>query len=432
MNDLPVLIIFLFLIAFLFQIDFIFYIVYVISGIFLWSRWYVPRSLRHLSIDRDFQNRAFLGEGVNITITVENKSRLLVPWLQLTESIPVELRDGPSLSKAITLGGRKTQIFEYQVRALRRGYYHLGPLQISAGDLFGFVENRAHLAEDYMTVYPRILPMTRLSVPSKLPFGILTSKHRIFEDPARPIGLRQYHSGDSLRHINWKVSAHVDSLLVKTLEPAMSLETYIALNLNSEEYTRQFRYDGPEWGIVVAASIANHLTKKKQAVGLATNGADPLLQENGKSDEVNRLYDEESGRLLLRIPGSDNGSNTVGASVGKDSGLIPKPIQPAPGQLHLMKVLEQLARIEAGNTVAFSSWMPGACLRLNWGVTILAVSPSGNEGICQALHQLVKTGFNPVLLIIEPFANFPEIRERARHFGFPAYHLTGRHKMKDA
>ena len=431
MNDLPVLIIFLFLIAFLFQIDFIFYIGYVISGIFLWSRWYAPRSLRHLSVHRDFQNRAFLGEGVDITITVENKSRLPIPWLQLIESIPVELRDGPSLSKAITLNGRKSKIFKYKVRALRRGYYRLGPLQISAGDLFGFVENRAQLIEDYLTVYPQILPMTHLSVPSKLPFGILTSKHRIFEDPARPIGLRQYHSGDSLRHINWKVSAHVDTLLVKTLEPAISLETYIVLNLNSGEFSRQFRYDGPEWGIVVAASIANHLTKKKQAVGLATNGADPLLQENGNLVEVNKLYDEESGRLLVRNLGPDNGSNAVDAFVGKDSGLIPKPIQPAPGQLHLMKVLEQLARIEAGNSVGFSSWMPGACLGLNWGVTILAISPSGDERICRTLHQLVKTGFNPVLLIIEPYANFLEIKERARYFGFPAYHLTGRHKLKD-
>jgi hypothetical protein len=431
MSDLPILILFLLIIAFLFQVDFIFYIVYVISGIYLWSRWFVPRSLRLLSIQRDFQNHAFLGEGVEITMTIENKSRLPVPWLQLIETIPVELRDGPSLSRAINLSGRKIQIYKYRVRALRRGYYRLGPLQISAGDLFGFVENRAHLVSDYMTVYPRILPMNRLSVPSKLPFGILTSKHRIFEDPARPIGLRQYHSGDSLRHINWKVSAHVDNLLVKTLEPAISLETYIILNLNSEEYSRQFRYDGPEWAIVVAASIANHLTRKKQAVGLATNGADPLMQDNRNMADNDRLYDEESGRLLLMDPGSSNGSNAIIPSVGKESSLIPGPIQPGPGQLHLMKLLEQLARIEAGNTVAFSSWMPGVCLDLNWGVTILAISPSGDEEICRSLHHLIKTGFNPVLLIIEPYVIFPEIKERARHFGFPAYQLTGRYQLKE-
>lgn len=431
MNDLPILIVFLFIVAFLFQIDFIFYIVYVITGIYLWSRWFVPRSLGHLRIQRDFQNHAFLRESVDITISVENKSRLPIPWLQLIETIPVELRDGPALSKAINLGGRKTQIFEYSVRALRRGYYRLGPLQISAGDLFGFVENRAQVVEDYLTVYPRILPINRLSVPAKLPFGILTSKHRIFEDPARPIGLRQYHSGDSLRHINWKVSAHVDNLLVKTLEPAISLETYILLNLNSEEYSRQFRYDGPEWGIVVAASIANHLTRKKQAVGLATNGADPLLQDNQNLAEDGKFYDEESGRLLLRKNGSTDGSDATDTSVGKAGSLIPSPIQPAPGQLHLMKLLEQLARIEAGNTVVFSSWMPRACLSLNWGVTILAISPSGDEEICRSLHHLIKTGFNPVLIIIEPYANFPEIRERARHFGFPAYHLTGRYELKN-
>ena len=117
------------------------------------------------------------------------------------------------------------------------------------------------------------------------------SHQRLFEDPARPMGIRDFRSGDTIRQINWKASAHTRQLMVKTFEPAISLETAVLLNLHAPDYTFGNLQDTTEWAIEVAASLAAHLVNQRQSVGLITNGIDPLASQQ-------RGFDETTGRLL--------------------------------------------------------------------------------------------------------------------------------------
>lgn len=399
-------------VAFLLRVDFIFYILYVIAGVYLWSRWHSARVLENLEASRGYQRRAFLGESVEVTLTLTNKSRLAVPWLQFQESVPPELRLRATTSRAVTLRGRETTRYSYQVKAMQRGYYRLGPLRITSGDLFGLARQRfGILPADHLTVYPRIISLTHLGLPSRLPFGSIASHQRLFEDPARPMGVREFHSGDSLRHMNWKASAHTEKLLVRTFQPAISLETVILLDLHSLAYERRDRYYSTEWAIVVAASLANHLIGQRQGVGLITNGADPL-----RAQAETRRFDDVTGRLLLQ-------SGPVGADPAT---YMPAAIAPRSGRAHLMKILEQLARIESGQTIPFAEWVPAACVRLGWGITVLAVTAQGDAPVSNTLHRLARSGFNPILIAVEPDANFSLVRERARRLGFPAFNISDR------
>jgi hypothetical protein len=52
------------------------------------------------------------------------------------------------------------------------------------------------------------------------------------------------------------------------------------------------------------------------------------------------------------------------------------------------------------------------------------ITPVGDEATCHALHQLVRAGFNPILIITTPTHLFGEIRERARRLGFVAFHIV--------
>lgn len=422
MSDLSLVVLLLLAIAFFLRIDFVYYIIYVTVGVYLWSQWYVPRAMRQLHLRRSFVDHAFLGERIDVTLETTNTSRMPIPWIQIRESVPPALRIGSLPRFALSFRGKQSRRIVYQIRAMRRGYYQLGPLGMTAGDLFGFKESSSILTTDHFTVYPQVIPLSSLGFPSRLPFGTLSSRQRLFEDPARPIGVRDYRSGDSQRHINWKVSAHSDSLLVKTFQPAISLEASILLNLNSVEYSRRFRLDGPEWAITVAASLANHLVNQRQAIGLATNGSDPLLQLQHGEDQ-DRLFDEESGRLSLS---SQNSSDKSIRSDGSVADHIAAPIPPRPGREHLMRVMESLARIEAEHTISFNSWAPTACLHLSWGVTILAITPNVDEQGFQVLHRFAKSGYNPILIVVEPYVDFRGIKERARRLGFSAFHVAQR------
>jgi uncharacterized protein (DUF58 family) len=425
-TELLILILLLIAVALLVRVDFIIYIAYVLAGVYALSRWYVPRSLARLSVVRRYHGRAFLSEPAEIEVCLTNRSRLPIMWLQLVESVPPELRAGPSINHVIHLGPRATRRFKYPVRAMKRGYYRLGPLNMIAGDLFGFQESQASLQPDYLTVYPRIIPLDQLSLPSRLPFGTVPSRQRLFEDPARPHGVRDYRLGDSLRLVNWKVSAHSDELLVRTHQPAISLETAILLNLNTNEYSPRFRQDGPEWAIVVAASLASHLVTQRQAVGLVSNGADPLRRRDAKGDGAAQ-YDESSGRLSL----STSSETADGPNLhAPPDYLLSDPIPPKPGREHLMQILERLARLEGIPTSEFAPFAFQATQRLNWGVTLMVVSPGADEQLNGALHRQVRAGFNVVLLVIEPYTDFATIRERARLLGFRAYHIPDRRSLK--
>ncbi|MDX1688526.1 MAG: DUF58 domain-containing protein, partial [Candidatus Promineifilaceae bacterium] len=398
---------------------FIFYIIYVIVGIYVWSLWLTPRAFRKLGVERSFNDHAFLGERVTVAVTLRNEGRLPLPWIQAVESVPPELSLGAAPRRALTLRGRQESSFTYQVQATRRGYYRLGPLSVRSGDLFGWKEELKQTSAGYLTVYPRIIPLTELGLPSRLPFGTIRSQQRLFEDPARPVGVRDYRAGDSMRLINWKVSAHHENLVVRTLQPAISLETAILLNLNVKDYDRRTRYSVPEWAIEVAASIAAHLVDHKQAVGLMTNGSDPLLQQPG-AGETGLAFDDVTGRVVL-----EEGAGREGRAP-----LIPTPIPPQGGRAHLMKVLELLARVEAAATVPFTGWIPRACLHLSWGVTIPVITPQGDEATCQALHGLVRAGFNPVLIVVSRSGRFGQVRERAQQLGFPAYQVLAKEDLE--
>ena len=193
------------------------------------------------------------------------------------------------------------------------------------------------------------------------------------------------------------------------------METAVLLNLHNKDYQQQdWRYH-TEWAIVAAASLAAHLIEQRQPTGLITNGIDPLHQStNGEELQ----FHEDSGRLIQQH-GDKNGSPS----------LMPPPIPARNGRAHLMKILEQLARIESAETVPLAEWAVTACLNLSWGVTILVVTSCGDEATCHALHRLVRSGFNPILIVVEGDSNFSLVRERARRLGFRAYNVTGTSNM---
>lgn len=406
MNPFLLLIIALAAVALVFQAHFVWYLVFIGLALYLWVWWAVPRALRSLYYGRRYNPYAFWGEIVPITVHVQNHSWLPVPWLRLSETIAVQLRHGRPNQALLTIGPQKSAQFTYQIQARRRGYYQIGPLHISGGDLFGLRPDiEAQLPADYLTVYPRITPLTQLGLPSRLPFGTLSSQQRLFEDPQRPLGVRPFRSGDSLRQINWKASAHTQQMLVKTFAPAISLQTAVLLDLNLDGYQRQSRHEQSEWAIEVAASLAAHLIELRQAVGLFSNGIDPL------ANAAQPHFDEQSGRLL---------SHTA---VNPPTGPIPVAVPVNHGRDHLIKLLQQLARIEASAATPLAAWAGPATAQLSWGTTVVAITAKADEPIYQALQQLLRNGFNPILVCVQPDAHFNRVRQQARQAGFRAYQL---------
>ena len=383
MRSLLAFILGMFLIAVVFRVDHFFYLLYIFFGVYFLSRLWIDRAMRAISCDREFQDRAFLGERVPVRLRIRNRGILPVPWLRVHESLPIELKT-PSFFRCVTsLLPHEQVTLSYDLDCRRRGYYPIGPLLLGSGDLFGVAARTGEVGGiDALMVYPQIVPLSHLGLPAQTPFGVIPARQRLYEDPTRIVGVREYQSGDSMRQIHWTATAATGTLQVKRFEPAISIESQIVLNLNREEYTLHRAATATELGIVTAASIAHHLIGKRQAVGLSCNGIDPL---------------------------------------GEASQTIALP--PRKGREQLMHILGTLARVQASKGRPFASLLRETGLHLTWGGTGIIISAHADDELFDNMLLLKRSGFHLVLILLDPKEPFRGIRERAHEVGIRAYQV---------
>jgi uncharacterized protein (DUF58 family) len=383
---LPFLIILL-AVAFFTKVDFFFYLLYTFFGIYVLGRLWARRSLTAVALHRQHEDRVFLGETFPVEIELHNRGWLPVLWLRLSDTVPPDLTSGLAFRQVVSLLPHERLRLDYTLTGRRRGYYRIGPLVGLGGDLLGTVTYETRQAkDDFVVVYPKIVALQKLGFPSQSPFGTLPSRERLFEDPTRIRGVRGYQAGDPLKRMDWKTSARVGSLQVRRYEPAIALETAIFLNLGSADYPQAYRYQATELGIVVAASVAVHLAEKRQAIGLITNGRDPLAQ---------------------------------------DPGVMPSlPLRK--GREHLMHVLDLLARIEANSedeATPFLAVLSRKSQGLPWGSTALVITAREVEGLLDALLALRRRGLVVILALTCPERGFALTAQRADQIGVRALQI---------
>jgi uncharacterized protein (DUF58 family) len=375
---LPLLVL-LFIIAAAMHDDFALTLIYLFVGALGAGIWWSRRSLAQVQPEREFADRAFLGEKVRIVIKIRNLGWLPVPWLSIQDGLPVALSTSPSFQRVTSLGPKSDSTFAYTLEARKRGYYPIGPLSFSTGDILGLNDPLQKPGQvQYLTVYPKIVPLAAVKIPSRSPQGTLRHTQPLFEDPTRVFGKREYISGDSLRRVDWKSTATTGHLQVKMFEPSIALETLIFLNLNDTDYYYRRRIDSTELAIVIAASVASWIAEKQQTVGLKVNGIDPLMADG-----------------------------------------TPQYLPPRKGQSHLMRILETLARIEMTHESSLVPLIQRQRYHLPWGTTLIVITGEVGSDLLAELYQARRAGRDAVLIQAGTASFSADIQAQAELYGIP-------------
>jgi uncharacterized protein (DUF58 family) len=369
--------------AVVFNEDFALVLLYLLIGAWLAGSWWSRRALDSVDSSRSFVSHAFLGEKIPVRIDITNRGLLPVVWLQARESLPAELPAIGTPNQVISLGPRGQTQIDYTLDCRKRGYYPVGPLDLFSGDLLGLSRPRqVKVSPDYLTVFPRIVSLRRVKIPSHSPLGALRHTQPVFEDPSRVIGKRDYITGDSLRRVDWKATASTRRLQVKLFEPSIALETMIFLNLNANEYDMRSRYEATELGIVAAASLANWIVRSRQAAGLATNGLDPF----------------RAGGQPLRL-------------------------NPRCGAAHLIQILETLARLKVAESIPLVELLNREIVHLAWGASLILITNRVDDRLFDGLFQARRRGLIASLVLCGMIPAVDEMRAKATYFGYPLYTL---------
>lgn len=380
--------------------------VYFLAAAYAVSRWWSARAIKAVELKRRMDVRAFLNESVPVSLEVKNRSALPVAWLDVRDQIPVDVRS-ESFRRAITLGPRESRRFDYVIHAARRGLYEIGPLVVNTGDPLGLSGLRTRDEPSaYLTIYPRIVALPRLRLPSRSPFGHLRHAQPIYEDPSRLRGKREYRTGDSLRMVDWKTTAVTGRLQVKQYEPSIALEAMIFLDLNTAKYGRGW-IDGTELAIIAAASLASRVISQHGEVGIVTNGLDPII-----------------------TAGAGAAGEDVPIALRRTRPFAPVP--PGKGRAQLMRVLDVLARVKAapppGKQMApqaaddFGGLIRRRRPDLSWGTTLIAITGDAGDELFDELFEARRSGLS-VMLVLCGEADPSRSLNVAGRFGIAAYHL---------
>lgn len=329
----------------------------------LWSR----NTLINLAYRRKLHHtHAFPGETTEVEITIENKKWLPVTWLQVQDTWPTgfpptraeamsESEGDPTtgyLTNAYALRWYERIRRRYELMAQKRGVYELGPVNMLSGDPFGLFERlrTSKGREDYLIVYPEVRSLDQLGFPLHDPFGDRRVQRRLFEDPNRVIGVRDYQPQDTFRQIHWKATARTGQMQTKLYEPTRGASIVLAVNIASfETHWRGFWPDMTEYTLMVAASIAKWAVEQNYAVGLICNGA------LARSDQSFR-------------------------------------IQPSRRNDQLSKILEALAGVNYFVTAEFGRYVLQESPRLPIGATMVMITPFISEMIATSSLRLRDSG----------------------------------------
>jgi uncharacterized protein (DUF58 family) len=94
---------------------------------------------------------------------------------------------------------------------------------------------------------------------------------------------RLYNSGESTRHIDWKVYGKTDKLFVKTYEEETNLRCHLLVDVSSSMFYPLKSKGKLSFSVLAAATLANLLQKQRDAVSLITFSDQIEVQTECKS-----------------------------------------------------------------------------------------------------------------------------------------------------
>jgi uncharacterized protein (DUF58 family) len=380
----------LLVVGLVFHLELLVFAMYVLGGVLLLGRflartWTENLEGRRTTVDRVYE----IGDSISMTVELENRGRLSVPWILAEDSIPNPALDpgrrrlqvdGPRMALTRMAPGETQAVFEYHVKFLQRGYFQFGPTLVETGDVFGLHRRYRLVAEpQFVLVLPKVLPLEGYRLASRRPIGEIRVAHRLFEDPTRLAGVRLFQRGDPLNRVHWRATARTGQLHSRVYENSRVAGATLLLDFHQDSYRGSFGSSSAELAIVTVAALANAVSVQGQQIGLVTNGR----------DAADRIREEGwQGEFLNRTMARNNA-----AIAAENTRMRPVVVPTRKSSDNFLRILETLARLEQTDGLDFQGLIREASVQLPRDATIVAVLSRVTPEMAQALGELVSRGF---------------------------------------
>lgn len=224
-------------------------------------------------------------EEITWSATVENHSRMPIPFVRLNENFPIDAElhanEGwirahcsrivtyHTIEEKMSLLPRRSITHQFRFSFPERGQYFFGDYMLSCGDLLGFKETFKRGDKQSVVIMPR-RSKNQVSLDALGGFlGDISVRRFILEDPILTLGFRDYTGREPMKSISWTRSATAGSLQVKQFDH--TAERHVMILLNVEDATKEEL----EECLRLTRTACEKLEQKKIPYGFRTNGCLP-------------------------------------------------------------------------------------------------------------------------------------------------------------
>ncbi len=296
-----------------------------------------------------------IGERFEEEFSFFNTSRIPTSLIEVQEDTDFP---GYQNKVAFNLASRDALGWSTEIRCQRRGRYNLGTLTAKVTDPIGFFAMSQRFGETQsVIVYPATLELPFFQVLPRQEPG--SSPRRWLASEAGPNAsrVREYASGDSLRHIHWHSTAHTGNLMVKEFDPDrynyVFKNIWIVLDMHQACQFGDGDETTGEYGVTIAASLAKKYIESGKRVGLIASGDHPYI------------------------------------------------FLPETGREHLEHILQALAVVKASGKITLDALLESQSERFEAGSAVIVVTPSGSRGMAAQLRRVVSNGTGVTAILLD-------------------------------
>ncbi len=239
-----------------------------------------------IKVERDMYS---IGDEINFHTIVNSFS--LVPaayiFISNTEIKNIKKNYGGDI---IVLNPRNRKVILNQFKFNIRGIYDFSDTKVVFSDLFSIIEARKSFqGNNSIKVYPKVYIIDEKYFDIRNIYQSSNRNLAIIDNSTEVRDYRKYIPGDSLKRINWKLSAKHNELYVKNFSEVISKDLNIFLNMVNQEVMEEYPGIIEEQMIDFCASLINHLQNKNIKVNLFINNIEEEYFHIENKDELNFL-----------------------------------------------------------------------------------------------------------------------------------------------
>ena len=258
-------------------------IILAVAALIVLEKLWMPAALNALKYRGECDRlMAEPGEIITWYGTVENHSRLPVPFVRLIQNFPT---DTVLHAKERWIQGHyKKSVYQWYVEERfslrpwqsvtrsvafslpRRGIYPIGEHRISAGDLLGVQEGTKMGEGKVLVIIPERAKNYRAMEAFGGFLGDVSVRRFILEDPILTVGFRDYTGHEPIKAVSWTRTATAGKLQVKQFDHTSEQTVTVLLDVDGASYR------GLEACFRLTRSVCEELERRKIPYGFRTNG----------------------------------------------------------------------------------------------------------------------------------------------------------------